>query len=113
MYNNDKRIFLIYESSDILDKLEKEFNAKSFHDVKDAIGEIEKIKFEKKQGSFTDLTIIIVPNLYMKFKEKFYYENLGKITVIPKIVIFSEKLKNIFIIFINMKTTILFFNFVR
>ena len=113
MYSNDKRIFLIYESSDILDKLEKEFNAESFHDVNDAIGEIKKIKFEKKQKSFTDLTIIIVPNLYMKFKEKFYYQNLGKITVIPKIVIFSEKLKNIFIIFINMKTTILFFNFVR
>ena len=91
MYSNDKRIFLIYESSDILDKLEKEFNAESFHDVNDAIGEIKKIKFEKKQKSFTDLTIIIVPNLYMKFKEKFYYENLGKITVIPKIVIFSEK----------------------
>ena len=91
--SNTKRIFLIEENSIIFNKLNNIniLNIDNFNDIDNAIKEIKKIKFIKKQLSFTDLRIIIAPNLYRKLKDKFFYENLDKITVIPKIVIFTEK----------------------
>lgn len=70
-----KRIFLIEENSIILNKLNNIniLNIENFNDIHNAIKEIKKIKFIKKQLSFTDLRIIIAPNLYPKLKDKFFH----------------------------------------